>query len=79
MWTLLAELTDWLKSAIAFLINLLPDSPFTAINHSVISEYLPYLNWFIPFNQILAILQLWLVAVGVFYIYKVILKWIKML
>jgi hypothetical protein len=65
------------KNVIIVVIGVLPDSPFRLITNSEIGEYIGYLNWIIPIQQITAILQLWLVAIGIFYIYQAILRWVK--
>ena len=39
--------------------------------------YLGYLNYFLPISQIIAIGEAWLVAIGLFYAYQIILRWIK--
>ena len=66
-----------LGSILSLIFSILPPSPFSVINNSVISEYLPYINYFVPFSEIVVILQVWLVAVGVYYLYQIVLRWIK--
>lgn len=62
---------------LVFIFGLLPPSPFKLIENSVIAEYLPTLNFFIPVAEILVIGQVWLSAVGVYYIYQIVLRWLK--
>lgn len=45
---------------INFVINLLPDSPIDKINFTINNEFLSYLNWLIPFNQIIQILTIFI-------------------
>ena len=66
-----------LGSILSLIFSILPPSPFSAINNSIIAEYLPYINYYIPFNEVIVILQTWLVAVGVYYLYQIVLRWIK--
>lgn len=73
----LDKISDAIKSAISWVINLLPASPFQAISNSGISDVAAGLNWIFPISEILAIMQTWLVAIGLFYAYQVILRWIK--
>jgi hypothetical protein len=56
---------------------ILPSSPFTILDNSPIAEYLPTLNYFIPVNSIISILELWLTAVSVYYVSQIILRWLK--
>ena len=60
-----------------FIVSILPNSPFVAISNSGIN--LDSFSWIIPVAQILAILQAWLVAVSIYYIYMVAMKWIKLI
>lgn len=66
-----------LGTILSVIFSILPPSPFNVINNSVIAEYLPYINYFIPFNEVIVILQTWLIAVGVYYLYQIVLRWIK--
>ncbi|MFA5543613.1 MAG: hypothetical protein WDA47_07530 [Bacilli bacterium] len=67
-----------LKGVVISLLSFLPDSPFTLIENSSISEYLGYINYIVPVSQIVAILQAWVVAIAVYYIYQAILRWVKL-
>ena len=74
MGELLNKFANWV-------LGLLPRSPFTQIQSflSPIEPYLGYLNWFVPVNWILSVMLLWLTAVGLFYLYSVIMRWIKLI
>lgn len=59
-------------------LNLLPRSPFVSVLASL--DKLPYLetvNYFVPIASFVAVGQAWLVAVGLFYLYSIILRWIR--
>lgn len=75
------QIFDWLGNALndvlAWVLCLLPDSPFKAISNSPISQYLPYINYFIDVAFILDVLSAWVVCIGVYYGYQVILRWAK--
>lgn len=58
------------------LVNILPISPFEAI-HSLEIPYLAELNWVFPISLFISILQVWLVAVGVYLVISVALRWVK--
>lgn len=66
-----------LGAVLNFVFGLLPPSPFTVLDNSPIAEYLPSLNYFIPISQIIAICEVWIVSVGVYYIYQIVLRWLK--
>ncbi|MCM1104709.1 MAG: hypothetical protein NC409_11475 [Clostridium sp.] len=72
------KLFGWVKSVIKWLLTFLPHSPFAAVLDSMESlPYLNYLNWFIPVSTFIAIGELWLVAIGVYYASMIILRWFK--
>ncbi|WP_077612758.1 hypothetical protein [Clostridium sp. Marseille-P2415] len=58
----------------------LPDSPFQSfINQIDKIPFLGYLNYFVPVAQIIAITQLWVTAIAVFYLVQLALRWVKMI
>lgn len=62
----------------------LPISPFQRFFASwdgwqVISEYLQYVNWFVPISTLLDIMLIWLTAIGVFYGVQAVLRWVKII
>lgn len=71
------QVGTFLSTMINGLVSLLPDSPFTIISNSPIASYLKYINWFLPFDFAVQLLQIWVVSVSSYYIYSVILRWIK--
>lgn len=66
-----------IASFFGVILSFLPKSPFSLIDNSAIKDFLGYLNWIVPINSILAIGEAWLVAVGIFYIYSIALRWVK--
>lgn len=61
-----------LNLALLAIINLLPSSPFQTNLDGTIEklDFLPYLNWFIPFDNCVKILNLWLISIIAYYIYS---------
>ncbi len=71
MKELIGQFLEWV-------LNLLPTSPFQSFIEACENlPYLGWLNWFIPVGQMVAIGEAWLVAVGLFYLYSIILRWIR--
>jgi len=79
---MLIKIINMVISAIGAIINtvfnLLPDSPFLSIQlNSIDSNLIKALNWIVPVQTIITIFGTSLVAVSVYYIYQIILRWIK--
>ena len=67
-----------LQTMVDAVLKVLPISPFRQFLESLEDlPYLKYLNWIFPIGDFIAIAQAWLVAIGLFYLYMIILRWIK--
>jgi len=61
-------------------VTMLPPSPFQTINNlSVGNQVLKAIAWFVPIPQIIAVLEAWGVAIGVYYLAATVLKWAKVI
>lgn len=79
MWD---ALSNALVSFAISVVNLFPQSPFVILDelsNSIVYEWLQYLNWFIPVNTFVGIFEAWLVCVGLYYVYQIVLRWIKVI
>ena len=62
------------------LLQLLPLSPFQEFISDFSSlPYLGWLNWFFPVGDCLVVMLAWLGAVGLFYLYSILMRWLKMI
>ena len=62
------------------LLDLLPLSPFQEFISDFASlPYLGWLNWFFPVGDCLVVMGVWLGAVGLFYLYSILMRWLKMI
>lgn len=62
------------------LLDALPKSPITYLEaNPEVKKFLSYANYFIPISTMIALAELWLFAILLFYVYQVILRWIKMI
>lgn len=69
---------DVISKFLSWVIHLLPTSPFTAFIDSLGDiPYLGWFNWFVPVGSMIAVGEAWLVAIGLFYLYSVVLRWVK--
>lgn len=63
--------------ALQLLINMLPTSPFQFLKNSEFDDFVAQINFFIPIYEFISILQMWLVAVALYYLYSVFARWVK--
>jgi len=62
------------------LISVLPTSPFAPFIVEISSlPGLPWLNWFFPVGKCLQVLAAWCAAIALFYVYSVVMRWVKMI
>lgn len=62
------------------LLQFLPGSPFQAFLESFAEiPALGYLNYFVPVSEMIAIGQVWLLCVGIFYLYSAIMRFVKLI
>jgi hypothetical protein len=62
------------------IISVLPVSPFAPfLTMFKDLPFLGYLNWFIPVGTIVKVGLAWLAAIALFYIYSIIMRWVKMI
>lgn len=82
-FTALAKFLQFILDAIAavlsFLVSLLPKSPFTWLDGSQFADLLAKINYFVPISDFVAILELWLVSVGMYYLYSIWARWVKVI
>jgi len=58
----------------------LPASPLQSINLMLLdSKLLSYINWLIPVDLMLSFLSYWLLCVAGYYIYSVLMRWVKLI
>lgn len=70
---------DGLALVLEWVIGLLPDSPFTEMRTEKPEGInLGHITWFIPFPTMISHFALFLVAVGTYYVYRVLARWIKL-
>lgn len=79
---MLDGLTSVLVAFAINVISLFPESPFLVLEELSSSEFyqwLKILNWFIPINTFVSIFEAWLIGVGLYYAYQIVLRWIKVI
>lgn len=77
---MLGFMKEILDKFLASVLSVLPLSPFAPyIDQLAALPFLGYLNWFIPVGALLKIGTAWLTAIGLYYLYSVIMRWIKLI
>lgn len=75
---------NWITQAfdgfIQSIISFLPTSPFINISANIANANgIGWLNWFFPVGRCITTMALWLTAIGVYYGYSVIARWVKII
>lgn len=74
------DILSWIQTKADFLVTFLPRSPFRSIIDRLGEiPYIDTISWFIPIDEIILLLMYWTTAIGLFYVYMIILRWIKAL
>lgn len=72
--------SSYSSSLVQGVLQLLPQSPFRPALAAVADlPWLGYLNWFFPVSECVAALGLWVSAIGLYYIYMVALRWLRVI
>ena len=65
---------------VCFLLGILPQSPFLAyLGWSDLNEYLAYINYILPIDQIIVISEAWLLCIAPWILSQLSIKAIKVL
>ena len=73
---------DWFGELVnkfaSMILSVLPHSPVQKYLASFDNlPYLGWLNWFVPVSAIITVAETWLVCIGLFYLYQIILRWVR--
>ena len=72
------DLLSWINIKAQFLVQFLPTSPFRKIIDSMGSiPYIDSISWFVPIDEIVLLLLYWTTAIGIYYVYSIVLRWVK--
>ena len=53
------------------------EGPIRTITRGPVTDALGWVNYFIPLSEMAGIMTLWLIAIGVYYLSSIFLRWIK--
>lgn len=76
----MADMQGLLDKFLQFLLSVFPRSPFReTIEQFAQLPFLGYLNWFVPVGEMVVIGGAWLTAIGLYYLYSIIARWVKLI
>ena len=74
---------EFFKFDSQWIYSVLPLDPFKDVISDLFSSKLQqglgWLNWFIPIGDIVKILLVWVTCITTYYIYTVVLRWLKVI
>ena len=74
---------DIINSGIRGVLALLPDSPFLVVqeatSYSELRVWLSMVNWFVPIDVFVGIMEAWLACIGVYYVWQIVLRWLNVI
>lgn len=74
------DMKNLLDRFLQAVLSLFPLSPFQPVIRELAGlPYLEYINWFVPIGDLVRIGSAWVTAVGVYYAWSVIARWIKVI
>jgi len=72
------SIIDGFVALLSGIVGILPTSPFNGLSAMTLdSKWFGALCYIVPVPQIIALLESWGVAVAVFYVYMIALRWIR--
>lgn len=73
----LQALIDIVAASLKLLVSLFPPSPFTFISTIGAGELMANINYFVPIYEFVTIIEAWLVAIALYYIYSMWARFLK--
>lgn len=76
---LINTLISAFASVVSAVINLLPETPFnwSFVQTVFDNQYLKLINYFIPFDFIITFMEIYLMAVAIWYLWRWVLRFVK--
>ena len=75
--TIINAIIDFACGLADVIMFLLPMSPFSALELAFDNQLLRHINYFLPVGEALNILTAWGIAILGWYLYSLILRWVK--
>lgn len=75
--TIFTSVANALNEALGSILFFLPESPMKILDYAPLKPYLGLFNYLFPVAEILAFLELWVTCIATYYVYQIILRWVK--
>lgn len=76
----MAEMKLFLDKILDAVLSFFPLSPFANVISTLEGfPFLGYINWFIPVGAMVKVGFAWLTAIGLYYLYSVVARWVKLI
>ncbi len=77
---MLSYMKELLDKFLLLVLSLFPLSPFAPVISDLEAlPFLGYLNWFVPIGDFIKIGTLWITAIGAYYAWSIIARWVKII
>lgn len=73
----LQRIIDIAGDALNLLLALFPPSPFDIVQDSQFNDLVEKINYFIPVYEFVSIMESWLIAIAIYYLYSIYARWVK--
>lgn len=74
MTTLINEFIEIISSVFTLVLGILPETPF---HWNLDSGFLSVINWLIPIPILITQLEVYVIAVSIYYALRIVLRWLK--
>ncbi len=77
LYALLNAILAIVTTLLDLVFAVFPPSPFSIISSAGFEDILAEINYIFPLSECVTILEAWVIAVGVYYLYMVVARWVK--
>ena len=71
------SVANFINEVLGSILFFLPDSPLNLMSYDPLEPYLQFINYILPIQEIIVFLEAWLLAITVYYVYQLVLRWLK--
>lgn len=72
-----SSIAEFINELLGSILFFLPDSPLNLMSYEPLAPYLNFLNYVLPIQEIITFLEAWLLCITVYYVYQLVLRWLK--